>query len=335
VTTLLTGASGFLGAHTLAVLLESGDRVRAYVRTPSKLGAALSPLGLSVDDERIDVVRGDMTDGQAVRRAVEGCEYVVHAAATFSYQRRDAESMRRDNAEGAGAVLRAARDAGAHAVHVSSTVALTRPGGHVLDGASPLGPGFGPYSGSKVASERVARDLQEEGAAVSIVNPGGILGPHDPYLGESDATIAAILKGRLPTWPRGALQWVDVRDVAAVVVALRGHRPGGRWLIPGENITTPHEGLRVVTGRRLPCVSVPARLAAALSMPGYVTGWSFVPGAVEGVRIIGCANTVDASATTHELGVTARPLTESLRDTVRWLVEAGHVSAKQAGKAAP
>ena len=57
--------------------------------------------------------------------------------------------------------------------------------------------------------------------------------------------------------------------------------------------------------------------------------------AVEGVRIIGCANRVDASETTRQLGVTARPLAESLQDTVRWLVEAGHVSAKQAGKAAP
>jgi dihydroflavonol-4-reductase len=333
VTTLLTGASGFLGVHTLAALLDAGERVRAYVRTPSKLDAALSPLGLSEDD-RIEVVSGDMTDEEAVTGAVAGCDFVVHAAATFSYKRRDAERMRRDNAAGARAVLHAARDAGVHAVHVSSTVALARPGGTVLDGSSPLGPGFGPYSDSKVASEKIARDLQAGGAPVSIVNPGGILGPDDPYLGESDATITAILTGRLPSWPRGRLQWVDVRDLAAVLVALREHPSGGRWLVPGHDVTTPHEALRDVTGRRLPCAVVPAWFARALSVPGYLTGWSFVPGQVEGVTVIGCGNTVDASATTRELGVTGRPLAESLVDTVRWLVDAGHVSAKQAGKAA-
>lgn len=335
VTTLLTGASGFLGVHTLVALLESGERVRAYVRTPSRLDAALSPLGLSVDDDRIEVVTGDMTDADAVKRAVTGCDYVVHAAATFSYKRRDSERMRRDNAAGTQAVLHAARDAGVHVVQVSSTVALARPGGAVLDGASPLGPGFGTYSASKIASERIARDLQAEGAAVSIVNPGGILGPDDPNLGESDATIRAILRGLLPSWPRGRLQWVDVRDLADLLVALRTHPAGGRWLVPGHDVATPHDSLREVTGRRLPCVELPAGIARALSVPGYLTGWSFVPGQVEGVSIIGCGNTVDASATTRELGITARPLAESLRDTVRWLVEAGHVSAKRAGDAAP
>jgi hypothetical protein len=100
-------------------------------------------------------------------------------------------------------------------------------------------------------------------------------------------------------------------------------------------VSTPHEALREVTGRRLPCFVVPAGLARAFSFPGYLTDWSFVPGQVEGVSIIGCGNTVDASATTRELGISARPLAESLQDTVRWLVDADHVSAKQAGRAAP
>ena len=69
-TTLLTGASGFLGAHTVAALLERGERVRAFVRTPSKLASALTPLGLSVDDDRIEVVAG--ADDRRRRRAERG-----------------------------------------------------------------------------------------------------------------------------------------------------------------------------------------------------------------------------------------------------------------------
>ena len=159
---LLTGASGFLGAHTVQHLLGAGHRVRAFVRTPSRLDDALRPLGLSSEDERIEVAQGDMTDQTAVRAAVAGCDSVVHAAATYSFRRRDRHTMLHDNTAGTRAVLEAGRDAGCRTlVHVSSTVALTRPGGVTLDGQSPLGPGFGPYSESKVASEQIARDLQE------------------------------------------------------------------------------------------------------------------------------------------------------------------------------
>lgn len=279
-TTLLTGASGFLGAHTVTALLERGERVRAFVRTPSKLASALSPLGLSPDDDRIEVVTGQMTDADAVRNAVEGCDAVVHAAATYSFRRSDRTAMMRDNTAGTEAVLGAARDAGCRvAVHVSSTVALARPGGVTLDHRSPLGPGHGPYSDSKVASERIARRMQEAGDPVTIVNPGGVIGPHDPYLGETNEILVQVLSGKQPVFPRGRQQFVDV------------------------------------------------------AMPGYLTGWSFLPGSVEGVRISSCGNSVDASRTTADLGVTARGQDEALTDTVRWLVEAGHLPAKLAGRA--
>lgn len=335
-TTLLTGASGFLGAHTAAALLARGERVRALVRTPSRLADALSPLGLDVGDDRLDVVAGDMTDEAAVRRAVEGCDAVVHAAATYSFRRRDAAAMTDQNTRGTLTVLGAALDAGVgHALHVSSTVALTRPGGHVLDGSSPVGDGMGAYSRSKVASEKVARALQDQGAPVSVINPGGILGPHDPYVGETDAIVRQVLRDRLPVWPRGTLQWVDVRDAAAVLAALLDHAPGGRWMIPGETMRTPHTLLRELTGRRLPARVLPAGAVAALATPGYLTGWSVLPGEVEGIRIWGCANSVDDTATTATLGLTARPQRESVADTVRWLVEAGQLTPRQAGDLAP
>ena len=332
-TVLLTGASGFLGAHTVQALRERGHHVRALVRTPEKLAAALAPLGLA-PGEGIEPVRGDMTDEAAVRTAVEGCDAVVHGAATYSFKRRDRAAMVRDNVRGTEVVLGAGRDAGCEVlVHVSSTVALARKGGVLLDERSPVGPGHGPYSDSKAASERVARRMQDAGDPVTIVNPGGIVGPHDPYLGESNEAVRQVLLGKLPVFPRGLQQYVDVRDTAAVLAAAVDHAPGGRYLVPGEALTDPHTPLREVTGRRLPVRHLPPWLAVAGAMPGYLTGWSFLPGAAEGARIAGCANPVDSGATTRDLGVTARPITESLRDTVRWLVEAGHLPAKLAGEA--
>ncbi len=335
-TVLLTGASGFLGAHTVQHLLEAGHHVRAFVRTPARLDEALRPLGLSSDDERIEVAKGDMTDVAAVRDAVQGCESVVHAAATYSFRRRDAEVMLRDNTAGTRSVLEAGRDAGCRTlVHVSSTVALTRRGGVVLDERSPVGPGHGPYSRSKAASELIAREMQEAGDPVTIVNPGGVLGPHDPYLGESNEIVLQLLQGKLPVFPRGRAPYVDVRDTAAVLTAAVDHQPGGRYVVPGESVASMHALLREITGRRLPVLFLPSAVAVAATWPGYATGLGFLPGAIEGVRIAACGNTIDAAATTRDLGVTARPLLESLTDTVRWLVSSGHLPARLAGRAAP
>ncbi len=333
-TVLLTGASGFLGLHTLHRLLADGHRVRAYVRNPARLEANLLPLGIELEDSRIEVAEGDMTSTSAVRTAVEGCDAVVHTAATFSYKRRDGARMAEENSAGARTVLEAGAEAGAGPlVHVSSTVALVRPGGGVIDHTSPLGSGPGPYAASKVASEAVARELQDAGAPVTIVNPGGILGPHDPYLGENNEVLIQALTGRSPAWPRGSIQYVDVRDVAAVLAAAVKQEPGQRFLVPGHNVSRLHPVLREVTGRRLPAATLPPALLIGAALPGYLTGWRFLPGAVEGIRTAACNNTADASATTRELGVEARPLRESLTDTIRWLVEAGHLKPKHAGAA--
>ncbi|HEX6150301.1 SDR family NAD(P)-dependent oxidoreductase [Nocardioides sp.] len=331
---LLTGASGFLGIHVVQRLLDQGYDVRAFVRSPDRLRRNLAPLGVDVDDSRLQVITGDMTDASAARDAVRGCEYAVHAAATFSYRRRDADRMLRENCVGTTTVLDAAIDEGcAGIVHVSSTVALLQPGG-TATGNSPLGVALGPYTESKIESERVARELQETGAPVAIVNPGGVLGPHDPYLGESADSIREILRGRLPTWPRGRLQWVDVRDTAEVVAAAL-QRPGRRYLVPGDTVELPHEPLREVTGRRLPAVRVPVTAALPLLHLGYRTGWPLLPHAIEGARVIAQGATVDYSATVSDLGIEGRPLTESLTDTIRWLVDAGHISRRAAGRAEP
>jgi dihydroflavonol-4-reductase len=328
---MVTGASGFLGIHILQRLLDEGHQVRAFVRTPAKLRESLAPLGVDPDDPRIEVVPGDMTDADAVRKAASGCDQAIHAAATFSYRRRDAERMLRENKIGTTTVLDAAIEAGCTGiVHVSSIAALLQPGA-TLDHQSPLGVTLGPYTQSKVESEHVARERQEAGAPVAIVNPGAILGPHDPYLGESNEVIRDILRGRLPTWPRGGMQWVDVRDTADVVVAALG-RPGRRYLVPGENVALPHETLRTVTGRRLAAMRMPLKTALPVLHLGYNTGWSFLPHAVEGSRLIALDTHVDYSATVDELGVGGRSLAESMRDTVRWLAEAGHIRPRAAGR---
>jgi uncharacterized protein YbjT (DUF2867 family) len=81
---LVTGGTGFVGGHSVAALLRAGHEVRLLVRDPARVEGALDPLEASVSD----VAVGDMTDPEAVGRAVKGCDAVVHAAALFTFDPR-------------------------------------------------------------------------------------------------------------------------------------------------------------------------------------------------------------------------------------------------------
>lgn len=328
---MVTGASGFLGIHIVEHLLDRGHRVRALVRTPAKLRENLALLGIDSLHPNIEAISGDMTDAATTKEAASGCDRAIHAAATYSLRRRDAERMLRQNMAGTISVLEAAIDAGCTGiVHVSSTAALQRPGA-TLDDRSPLAVGIGPYSQSKVDSERVARERQDSGAPVAIVNPGGIIGPHDPYLGETNQAIRDILLGRTPVFPRGGLQYVDVRDTAEVVVAALD-QPGRRYMVPGENVALPHQTLRVVTGRRLPARTVPLKALLPLLHLGYAIDRSWLPHNIEAARTQALGFRVDYTRTVGDLGVVGRSLEASMRDTVRWLADAGHIPVSAAGR---
>ena len=258
---LVTGGTGFVGCHTVAALHRGGHEIRLLVRSPARVAPALEPVGL--DPGGMEAVVGDVTDPAAVREAVAGCDAVVHAAGVYSLDPRRAGEIARVNVAGTENVLRSAAEAGLDpVVHVSSYVALLpRRGAGPLDDRSPPGSSTFPYSGSKVASEAVARALQEAGAPVCITYPGMVWGPDDPHLGETSRLAVAVLAGRLPALPPGTVPVSDVRDVAAVHAALvapgRGPR---RDIASGENLPLAQVMRAAVrlAGRRLPVVTVPA-----------------------------------------------------------------------------
>src|SRR5262245_54009504 len=119
----VTGATGFVGAHSVAALVHAGHRVRALVRNESTVDRALTPVG--VDPAAIDVVVGDVLDEGAVVASVRGADAVLHAASVYSFDSRRHAEMWRTNVRGTELVLDAARRAVAGPiVYVSSIVAL-------------------------------------------------------------------------------------------------------------------------------------------------------------------------------------------------------------------
>ena len=109
------------------------------------------------------------------------------------------------------------------------------------------------------------RALQAEGVPIVRVHPCGQYGPQDPYLNPSNAMIRDILRGLYPFWASGSLPWGDVRDSAATIVAVldRPGDPGEAWLTPCHNLADDGltQGLRALTGRRLPGVRAPRSYA--------------------------------------------------------------------------
>ena len=333
---MVTGGTGFVGSHTVAALVAAGHEVRLLVRAPSRIEPALSPFGLSDVDHEI----GDITEPNSVRRAIEGCDAVLHAAAVYDLDSRAARVTTATNAPGARVVLDAAADAGCDPiVHVSSTVALLERGATVAPDA-PLSTLGSPYIRSKVESERIARTLQKDGAPVTIVQPGAVLGPHDPHLSDQMRRLVDILKLRYPTWPTGGYHVVDVRDVAGVNAAVMTPGVGPRsYIVPGHHVSgaTLFGTLRAVTGRRLPNVRLPATAALPVAWAASTLQRVLpfrIPVEHEGAVVCRQDTRCDGSRATEDLGIHPRPLEETLVDAVRWLHEAGYISGRQAGAAA-
>jgi dihydroflavonol-4-reductase len=326
---LVTGGTGFVGAHSVAAIVRAGHQVRLLVRDPGSVARALGPVG--VDPGCVEVVRGDMTDAALVRTAVSGVDGVLHAGAVYSFDSRDAATMRAVNAAGTAAVLGEARRAGCDPiVHVSSIVALLPTGDPALTTGTPVGRAPEPYFASKQAAERIARRHQAGGAPVTITYPPALLGPHDPKLGDQTARLRNALRGRLPVWPTGGFPIGDVRDTAALHAALLAPGAGPRRVFaPGGYVATKDliGTLRELTGRRLPTAYLPARALLPLGRLASAAQRA-VPGTlpVEHGGIYTCATAVPLAQVSA-----GRSLATTLQDTIRWLYGQDLISARQAG----
>jgi dihydroflavonol-4-reductase len=335
---VVTGGTGYVGSHAIAALAKAGHQVRVLARSPDRVPAALAPLGAN----KVETATGDVTDPVAVERALEGADAVLHAASVFSMDPRRAAEMRAVNVRGTDTVLGSAHRLGLDPiVHVSSELALLPPAeGEVLSPASPVKQTSWPYCRSKAESELVAREYQKLGAPVVSVMPAAVWGPHDPHFGEGVTRAANVLKKRYPIVMSGGMHIADVRDVAAVLAAAT--TPGRRarsYMVAGHYISMPDliRTLADLSGRRIPFATFPAWFLAAFGRAADVVQGRVktrLPWDGEGIWVMNCAARCDDSETRSELGLEPRPLRETLADTVRWLVEVGRITPREAGRLA-
>ncbi|HRP11541.1 MAG TPA: aldehyde reductase [Terricaulis sp.] len=248
---LVTGGSGFIGAHCIMQLLEAGYQVRTSVRSPKReadVRAMLAQGGVDAG-ERLSFAAADLMSDAGWAEAAAGCTYVLHVASPFPPEiPKHEDEVIVPARDGALRVLKAARDAGVKRVVLTSSYAAIGYGQpeqakpfDETNWTDPNGADVRAYVKSKTLAERAAWDfMAREGGALelSVVNPVGVLGP---VLGADYSTsillVKRLLDGDMPGCPRLYFGIVDVRDVAAMHLTCMTHpaAKGERFLaVAGE-----------------------------------------------------------------------------------------------------
>jgi len=338
---LVTGATGFVGANVARVLVERGEEVRVLVRAGAERR--------NIEGLPVEVVEGDLRDAAAVRRSVAGCRRVFHVAADYRLWARDPREIYETNVTGTVHVLEASLREGVERVVHTSTVgavglsALPRP----CDEETPLAPGqlTSHYKRSKLQAEAAALAFVERGLPVVVVNPSAPVGPWDVKPTPTGRIVVDFANGRLPAFVDTGLNVVHVRDVAEGhwLAAERG-RPGERYILGHRNMTLAEilAELARILGRPAPRVRLPyavawAAGAVSTAVANLVT---HRPPAVplEAVRMSRRRMFFDAGKAVRELGLPQTPVCRAFEDAVDWFGRRGYLApspGKEAEWASP
>lgn len=314
-TVFLTGASGFLGAHLLLELRAAGAQVRAMSRR-AESDAMIREAGA-------EPVRASLEDADSLRKAVEGCDAIFHAAADTSVWRAHDERQRATNVDGTRRLVQAAHDAGVRAfMHTSSVSAYSHLTSGVIteDTVQRGGDSWIAYERTKYLAEQVVR---ASALRWIVFQPTNILGPGDRQ--NWSRLIMMIDRQDLPGVPPGIGVFADVREVAkAQVRAWQRERFGRMYLMGGEHATYLEFARRagVILGKPTPSKATPKALLKTL---GHVLDFAsrftgkeprITP---EGATLSSQQRRVDSSRAVAELDYRQTPLDDLLADTIAWL----------------
>ncbi|MBL1430873.1 MAG: aldehyde reductase [Robiginitomaculum sp.] len=249
-TVLVTGASGFIAKHCIIKLLNEGYKVRGSVRSADKVDKVRNALADHCDVSNLSFVELDLMSDIGWAEAVDGCSFVQHVASPFPSSEPDNEDdLIVPAREGALRAMKFAAAAGVKRVVLTSSMAAIAYGDQTRE-AGPFtekdwtntNSDIGAYIKSKAIAERAAWDFMETDTAgdmqLSVINPGGVLGPLvDNTWSSSGEIVRKLLRREMPACPRIAFAMIDVRDVADAhfEAMIRPEAAGERFLLATDS----------------------------------------------------------------------------------------------------
>jgi dihydroflavonol-4-reductase len=320
----VTGGNGFIGSAVVRLLASRGDTLRLTRRRRSKLD--------NLGDVEHEAVQCDVLDRSAVRRALKGVDRVFHIAGLVSMRPEDDERLFEVNVGGTKIVLEECLRAGVERVVYTSSVGAigTAPEGGATDERATFTAGrLGiPYINSKHEAEGEAFRLAAKGLPLVVVNPAYVLGRGDVY-GRATTIVRRFMLGRIPAYVPGALNVVDVNDVA------RGHlladergQTGERYILGNRNFTLDRlfADLARVSGAEPPALRLSPQVALRLAQASGGRG----PINVHEVRLASQWWTYRNTKAKRELAWRPSPHEDTIEATVAWYRDRlGHTDGSQ------
>jgi nucleoside-diphosphate-sugar epimerase len=328
---LVTGGTGFVGSHVCRQLLAAGHSVRLLVRNSDKAQAYYQRLGELMPE----LAPGDVTDVGSIKAALAGCDGVVHAAAGTPMQIGSLQQLFAVNVGGVKNVVGAALAQGVQRiVCISSITAIFNEDASKVTVDAPLPKSNLPYGQSKAEAEIYLREMQAQGAPIAIVYPGGVVGPDDPGFSDSFKALKHRMENGFRIFGDGGMQYIDVRDLAALVCSLVTKGGAGRFLLPGvfckwSEMADTVESVSGCQLQRIPAQGWKLRLVGRIMDVVRLFKAVDSPISAETMRYATQWPNIKNTDELGKRGITLRSTRETLADSIRWMVKAGHLDASR------
>ena len=322
----VSGATGFIGANLVRLLLKQGYDIRVLVRENSRLD--------SLETLDVEIVRGDLNDPELVRK-LQGCEALFHVAAHYSLWQRDKQLLYESNVLGTRNILNAAKQANVDRVVYTSSVAAigVSPSGVAVDETyqSPVEDLVGYYKQSKYWAEQEALRAHQSGLDIVIVNPSTPIGAWDIKPTPTGDIILRFLRQKMPAYVNTGLNLIDVKDVAwGHLLALEKGHTGERYILGNQNLTLKEflQLLGNITGLPVPQNTLPLWLPLTLA---WVEEFILEPLGksptipIDGVRMSRHPMYYQATKASEQLGLPQSPIKNAVQEAVDWFRDRHYV----------
>jgi dihydroflavonol-4-reductase len=333
----VTGASGFIGANLVHELVAHGHSVKALLRPKS------DQRGL--EGANYEAISGDVADAEVLKRAMQGCDWCFHVAASYHLWLKDYRPMYAANVDGTRNVLEAAGKAGCSRIVYTSTVGCIglpqAVDGKVVptDETTPVSEAqmSNHYKRSKWQAEQVALECARKDLPVIIVNPSAPVGPRDVKPTPTGQVIVDFLNREMPAYLDTGLNWVHVRDVAiGHILAAEKGRIGERYILGNaKGNWTMAEAFRVLEEiTKIPAPRMRVPYFVALSAAHINEAISSMTGAppkapLAGVRMAKYKMFFNPAKSIAELGLPQTEPRQALKDAAEWFQNHGYVKASR------